>query len=66
MKALDKKLKQYVEVKDRECLKRKCYVPSYMQYVFSIGEGYKGPCVWLCRHREHHGCPEAQKEPSHF
>jgi urocanate hydratase len=57
MYVLDRRLMARIEVLDQNCIKRPCYVPSYRQVVFTKGRGYSGPMVWVCVHREHHGCP---------
>jgi len=60
MKIRDRKIKQTVDVSDKECLKRKCYWPRPDPGVFTQGVGYRtrsGKQEWICGTREIHGCP---------
>jgi hypothetical protein len=60
--ARDRKLKQDIEVANRGCPKKKCYVPGYRPVGFSKGQGYRGESRWVCVHREHHGCPPPERQ----
>jgi len=69
MKVRDKKIKETVDVADKECLSRKCYWPRPDPGVFVQGRGYhtrhpgKKP-EWLCGRREINGCPATYGGPS--
>ena len=66
MKIKDKKLKKWIDVSDKNCLKRKCYWPRIDPGVFTQGQGYRhrsGKQEWLCGTREIHGCPNPKPEP---
>lgn len=62
MKIRDRKLKQDVDVSDKDCPKRKCYWPRPNPGVFVQGRGYrrygdKRDKEWLCGTRNIHDCP---------
>jgi len=61
MKVRDKNLKEWVDVADKQCLKRKCYWPRPDPGSFTQGKGYStrrwGNRGWLCGEREVRGCP---------
>lgn len=59
MKVKDKTLKVQVDVRDRDCLKRKCYWPRKDPGSFTVGRGYRSRSNdWLCGTREIRGCPK--------
>jgi hypothetical protein len=61
MKIKDKKFKEWVNVADKDCPRKKCYWPRPDPGVFTQGVGYRRRSVkigWLCGTREAHGCPE--------
>ena len=60
MKVRDKKLKLFVEMRDKDCPQRDCYWPRPDPGVFTQGQGYRrrvGKQGWLCGTREVRGCP---------
>jgi hypothetical protein len=63
MKIRDKKVKEYVDVAEKECLKFKCYWPRPDPGVFVQGRGYRSrhndnrKSEWICGTRNIHGCP---------
>jgi len=66
VKIKDKKLKKWIDVSDKNCLKRSCYWPRIDPGVFTQGQGYRtrsGKQEWLCGTREIHGCPSPKPEP---
>lgn len=67
MKVRDKNLRENVDVKDKDCLRRPCYWPRVDPGVFTQGQGYRarpgGSKGWLCGRRECNGCPHPIPEP---
>ena len=61
----DRKAKARVWVRDRDCLKLKCYWPRPDPGVFTQGVGYStrksGDAGWLCGTREARGCPDTKE-----
>lgn len=57
----DRKIKQKVDVSEKECPNRKCYWARPDPGVFTQGQGYRSRTVplkyWICGTREIHGCP---------
>jgi len=63
MKIKDKKIKEIVDVCDKECPNRKCYWPRPDPGVFTPGKGYKSrgskhSSEYICGARAVHGCPD--------
>jgi len=63
MKIKDKKIKEIVDVCDKECPNRKCYWPRPDPGVFTPGKGYKSrgskhSSEYICGTRAVHGCPD--------
>ncbi len=65
MKIRDKKIKEWVDVAEKDCLDKKCYWPRKDPGSFTQGVGYQtrpGKREWLCGTREIHGCPRSDDE----
>ena len=67
MKIRDKKLKEIIDVANRDCCERECYWPRLDPGIFTQGIGYRtrNPGKkqdWLCGTREIHGCPKKDSE----
>ncbi len=63
MKVRDKKIKQTVDVYNKECLGLKCYYPRRNPGSFVQGRGYRSfgderDNEWICGTRQVHGCPD--------
>jgi len=60
MKIKDKKIKEMVDVAQKECPRYACYWPRPDPGSFTVGVGYRRrDGGWLCGTRELKGCPEA-------
>jgi hypothetical protein len=62
VKVKDKKIKEMVDVSDKECPRRECYWPRPDPGAFTQGVGYRTRYPgekpkWLCGNREISGCP---------
>jgi hypothetical protein len=64
VKVKDKKLKEMVDVCDKDCLSKRCYWPRPDPGSFTPGVGYStrngrdgAKTEWLCGTREIRGCP---------
>ena len=67
MKIRDKKLGEWVDVRDGDCPLYECYWPRPDPGVFAQGRGYRTrdpgkPPEWLCGNREIRGCPESPRK----
>lgn len=61
MKIRDRKIKETVDLLDKDCLNRKCYWPRLDPGFFIPGQGYRQRSCkvgWLCGTREVKGCPK--------
>jgi hypothetical protein len=66
MKIRDRKLKETVDVCDRDWLQKSCYWPRPDPGSFVQGRGYRsnGNQGWVCGTRHAHGCPLTFEERS--
>jgi hypothetical protein len=63
----DRRLRKFVDVSGKDCLKRKCYWPRQNPGSFAQGRGYRSygderDTEWICGTREAHGCPINKEE----
>ena len=59
MKVHDKKIREDVDVCEKDCPTRTCYWPRPDPGIFTQGVGYRRrKPEWICGHRAIHGCPD--------